>query len=49
MMVPTINHCYANPLGAKTAIDIGGTKGFHHLGYPHLPQTEGLRVTGAHY
>ena len=49
MLVLTINHCHASPQGAKTAIDIGGTKGFHHLGYHHLPQTLGSRVIGAHY
>ena len=37
------------PLRAETTIDIGGTKGLHHLGYLHLPQNVGLRVIGAHY
>ena len=30
-------------------IDIRGTKGFHCLGSHHLPQTMGLRATGAYY
>ena len=37
------------PPRAKTAIDIGGTKGLCHLGSHHLPQILGLRVTGYHY
>ena len=49
MVVPAINQCHAGSWGTKTAIDVGGTKGFHHLGYHHLPWTIGLRVTGAHY
>ena len=49
MVALTVNHCHAGPLGAKTTIDVGGTKGLHCFGYPHLPQTEGSRVTGAHY
>ena len=37
------------PQGAETVIDIGGTKGLHHLGSHHLPWTVGSRVTGIHY
>ena len=37
------------PQGAETTINVGGTKGLHHLGCHHLPQIVGLRVTGAHY
>ena len=37
------------PQGAKTTIDIGGTKGLHCLGSHHLPQIVGSRATGAHY
>ena len=38
-----------SPPEAKNIIGIGETKGLHHLGSPHLPQTIGLRVTGVHY
>ena len=37
------------PPEAKNAIDIGETKGIHHLGSPHLPWIMGLRVIGVHY
>ena len=37
------------PQVAETAIDEGETKGLGHLSSHHLPQTKGLRVTGAHY
>ena len=49
MVALTINHHQIGPQGAKTTIDIGGTKGLHCLGSHHLPWTEGMRVTGAHY
>ena len=37
------------PPGAENIIDVGETKGLHHLGSPHLPQIMGLRATGVHY
>ena len=37
------------PKGVETAINIGGTKGFHCLSSHHLSQTDGLRVTGTCY
>ena len=49
MVALTINHHHIIPQGAETAIDKGGTKGLHHFASHHLPQTEGLRATGAHY
>ena len=49
MVVPTINHHPVSPQKTKNVIDVGETKGLHHLSSPHLPQTMGLRVTGACY
>ena len=49
MVALTINHHHDWPQGAKIAIDIGETKGLHHLSSPHLPQIMGLRATGVHY
>ena len=49
MVVPIITHCLISPREAENAIDIGETKGLHHLGSPHLPQTMDLRATGVHY
>ena len=49
MLILTINHHHTSPQGAKTVIDIRGTKGYHHLGYHCLPKTVGLRVIGALY
>ena len=49
MVAPTVNHHHVSPKGAETAIDVGETKGLHCLSSHHLPQTEGSRVTGAHY
>ena len=49
MLVLTVNHCPNGLQGDETAIDVGGTKGYHCLGYHHLPQTVDLRVIGAHY
>ena len=49
MVAPTVKHHQVSPREAKTAIDIGGTKGPHCLGSHHLPQIMGFRVTGAHY
>ena len=49
MVALTINHHHIGPQGAETAIDVGGTKGLHHLSSCHLPQAVGLRATGAHY
>ena len=37
MVVVTVNHCHTTPQGAETTIDIGGTRGFHHPSYHHLP------------
>ena len=48
MVVLIINHHLIGPQEAKNIIDVGETKGLHHLGSPHLPQTMGLRVTGVH-
>ena len=49
-MVVLIIHCYliGSP-EAKNIIDIGETKGLHHLGCLHLPQTMGLRATRVCY
>ena len=47
--VPTTHHHPISPLEARNIIDIGETKGLNHLGFLHLPQTIGLRVTGVHY
>ena len=49
MVAPTVDHHHVGPLGAETAIDVGGTKGLCHLGSCHLPWIVGLRATGAHY
>ena len=49
MVAPTVNHHHISPQGAEITIDIGETKGIHHLSSPHLPWIVGLRVTGAHY
>ena len=46
---PIINHRHVSPQEAKNAIDVGETKGLHHLGSPHLPQIMGSRATGVHY
>ena len=37
------------PLRGQDTIDVGETKGLHHLSSPHLPHIMGLRVTGVHY
>ena len=47
--VQIVNHHLIGPQEAENVIDIGETKGLHHLSSPHLPQTMGLRVTRAHY
>ena len=49
MVAPNVNHCHIGPQWVKTTIDVGETKGFHHLGSHHLPWTRGLRVTEACY
>ena len=49
MVALTINHHHIGPKVAKIAIDVGETKGLHHLSSPHLPQIVGLRATGVHY
>ena len=49
MVVPIINHHLVSPQEAENVTDIGETKGLHHLGSPHVPQTAGLRATGVHY
>ena len=49
MVVLTVNHHPVSPQEAENVIDVGETKGLHHLGSPHLPQTMGLRATGVHY
>ena len=49
MLVLTVSHCHTSPQEAKTATDIGGSKGNHCFSYHHLPWTAGLRVIGAHY
>ena len=46
--VPTISHCLTGPREAETATDVGGTKGYHHLGYHLFPWTMGSRPIGAH-
>ena len=43
------NHHHIGPQGAEITIDIGETKGLHHLSSPHLPWIMGLRATGVHY
>ena len=48
MVTLTINHQHIGLQGAQIAIDVGETKGLHHLGSPHLPQIIGSRVTGVH-
>ena len=49
MVVLIVNHHPVSPQEVENVIDIGETKGLHHLGSPHLPWTVGLRVTRAHY
>ena len=49
MVALTVNHHHVSPQEAEIAINVGETKGLHHLGSPHLPQIMGSRVTGAHY
>ena len=49
MVVPIIHCCPIGPPEAENAIGIGETKGLHHLGSLHLPQTMGLRATRVHY
>ena len=49
MVALVINHHHVGPQEAKTAIDIGGTKGPHHLNSCHIPQIVGLKATEAHY
>ena len=49
MVALTINHHHIGPQGAKIAIDVGETKGPHHLGSPHIPQTVDSRAIGVHY
>ena len=49
MVVPTTNHHHVGPQGAKTTIDIRGTKGLHCLSSHCLPQIVGSRATRAHY
>ena len=49
MVVLIINHHLIGSQEAKNAMDIRETKGLHHLGSPHLPQTVGLRATRVHY
>ena len=49
MVAPIGNPHHVSPQEAENAIDIGETKGLHHLSSPHLPQIMGLRVTGVHY
>ena len=49
MVVPIINHHLIGPQEAENVIDIGETKGLHHLSSPHLPWIMGLRATGVHY
>ena len=49
MVALTTDHHHISPRGAKTAIDIEGTKGLCCLSSQHLSQMVGLRATGAHY
>ena len=49
MVAPIINHHLISPQEAKNAIDVGETKGLHHLGSPHIPWIMGSRVTWVHY
>ena len=49
MVVPIITHQLISPQEAKNIIDVGETKGLHHLSSPHLPRIMGLTVTGVHY
>ena len=49
IVVPIINHHLINPREAENIIDVGETKGLHHLNSPHLPQTVGSRVTRVCY
>ena len=49
MVALNINHHHVSPQGVETTIDVGETKGFHHLSSHHLPQTRVLRVTGTHH
>ena len=49
-MVVQIVHCHPiSPPEAENTIGTGETKGLHHLGSLHLPQTVGSRVTRVHY
>ena len=48
VLVLTVSHHHTGPREAETAIDVGGTKGYHHLGYHHIPWTTGSRVIGTH-
>ena len=49
MVALTVNHYHVGPQEAKTAIEVRGTKGLHHLSSHHHPLTEGMSVTGAPY
>ena len=49
MVVQIINHHLVGPQEAENIIDVGETKGLHHLSSPHLPHTVGLRATEVHY
>ena len=49
MVVLIVNYHLIGPREANDAIDVGETKGLHHLGSPHLLWTMGLRATGVHY
>ena len=49
MAVLTVNHHPISPQEAENVLDVLETKGLHHIGSPHLPQTMGSRVTGVHY
>ena len=49
MVVLTISHHPIGPQEAENIIDIGETKGLHHLSSPHLTQTVGSRATRVHY
>ena len=49
MVTLTVNHHHISLWEAKTAIDVGGIKGPHHLGFHCHPLIMGLRVTRACY
>ena len=49
MVVLIFNHHLISPQEAKNVTDVRETKGLHHIGSPHLPQTMGSRVMGVHY